>query len=279
MNKLSIAIPYSANDAVLAERLLDFIFFLNGRQPLGHVLLASYDVHEEMKMKVGIAAEVAFESVTKIEVPRLQGQQQRTKTEYANQLFRQVSQWMAQRTRWPWLWLEPDCVPLKKDWISVLADAYEGQPMRHLGSHMKSGDKLFMARVGIYHPGVFSEVDKVCEGSTPCNVNANLMEKCGKTKLIQQMVIGGEDDISKIRPDAVLLHCDKIGVVMEKKREPVMFLESSRIEMIPMPPNLEMPIIHKIESEMTPAQIRMAKVRAARGKNKQNGEVKQPANL
>lgn len=222
MSKLVVVIPYSSNDCVLAERLLDFIYALNGKRAIGHVLLvAAAEVHEEMRTKVSISAKIAFEEVSETICPVPNQKQQYNKAQYANQLFRHAARYVQGHFRWPFLWCEPDCVPTKPDWIAQLGSSYDSQPKRYLGSHMKQGERLFMARVGVYHPGASSELDKFCEGEVGFNTTQAaelVIPKCSKTKLIQQLSFSGEHDIEKVRPDAVLVHGDKTGVLIEHLR-------------------------------------------------------------
>lgn len=225
MSKLLIVLPTCADDAALTERLLTHIYHLNGKQAKGYLLLAwAADVHGEYRAKIKISAELAFETVSELSLAR-QGNIQ-NKVEQISSAFRQVAAHVQSHFRFPWLWLEPDCVPLKSGWIEALADAYDSQPKRYCGSILGSqdGKKLLgMARVGIYHPAAFSELDKFCNDPNvgfEFVAGGHVVERCTKTKLIQQFSITDDASLSKIRPDAVLLHGDKWGkVIAMKSRE------------------------------------------------------------
>lgn len=211
MSKLLITLPYSAGDAVLAERLCDYIYQLNGKSPLGHALLvAASDTHEELRIRVGIAAKLAFEDVTELVAPDMESQKTYSKAQYAEHLFKFAATHIQKNFRWPFAWVEPDSVPTNCLWRERLSDAYEAQPRRYMGSIMRQGESLFMARVGVYSPAAGADQDRAPD---------QMVSKCTKTKLIQQLVIGSDDDLSKVREDAVLVHGDKAGILMEHLKE------------------------------------------------------------
>lgn len=225
MSKCLIVLPCCADDGPIAERLLDWMLTLNNRQPKGHILLAyAADVHGEMRAKLKLTAELAFESISEISLARHGNIQ--NKVEQISSAFRQVAAHVQSHFRFPWLWLEPDCVPLKSGWIEALADAYDSQPKRYCGSILGSqdGKKLLgMARVGIYHPAASSELDRFCNDPNvgfEFVAGGHVVARCTKTKLIQQLSITDDASLQGIRPDAVLLHGDKWGkVIAMKSRE------------------------------------------------------------
>lgn len=237
MTNLLIVIPACADDAPRAEQLLDWIYQLNGRQPQGHVLLAyAHDVHAEMKTKLRICADLAFEGVSEFQatnrplpIPEAKPIELKTKVEFVNNLWNQTAKFVAGHYRWPWLYCEPDCVPTNPNWIKTLADAYASQPKKMMGSWMrrKSGasDELFMARTGIYHLGAHAELNRFI-GSPPFEwaSGPHVIPRCAKTKLIQQLAYDG--DFSKVKPEAVLVHGDKGGRLIEH-------LRNNKVEAIP----------------------------------------------
>jgi len=230
MNNLLIVCPCSTDDAPIAERLLDWVYQCSGKEAYGHVLLAfAHDVHAEMRLRVRISAELAFESVTEFQATKKwlpnnlpDRGEPKTKTEFINNLWEQTANHIAHHYRWPWLWLEPDCVPLTPDWRIKLADAYANQPKKFFGSHMKrkvgDAEHLFLARTAIYHAGAFNELNKFSGGAPPFEwaSEAYVIPRSTKSRLFQQLAYEG--DPSKVRPDAVLLHSDKTGKLIEYLR-------------------------------------------------------------
>ena len=209
--KLLMVLPYCASDAPQAERLCDWCFELNGRRASGNILLvAASDVHEEMRVKVKLAAEVAFETV---DVLVAQPIADAMKTVKINRTFQQGAEAVAKHFQWPFLWLEPDCVPLKYGWLGDIGKAYEHQPKRYLAPHLKldsASETVFMGRVGVYPNSVAGEIGQF----TANTINferaggETLLARSTKTRLIQMTTY---ESVSKIREDALLLHSDKTG--------------------------------------------------------------------
>lgn len=255
MSRLLIATSACADDSPLLEKCLDWIYFLNGKQPKGHLLLCfAQDVHAEFRARLKISAELAFEGVSEISLAR-QGNPQ-NKVEQTNLAFRQVAQHIQSHYRFPWLWLEPDCVPLKQGWAETLANAYDSQPKRFCGPLLGSAQKILgMARVGIYNSAAFSELAGFCNDP---NVGYEfvageyVVPRCTKTKLIQSFQVTDDQSLQKIRPDAVLLHGDKWGKVIAKLRRELPQVEKSmfgvmdgpRQEVVAFLPESPPPIIH-----------------------------------
>jgi len=190
---LLIVIPFNASQAESAEKLCDFIYFISGKQQQGHCLLvASSDVHDEMKLKVKLAAEVAFENVN-LAVTR------------ANP-FSETVKLVSQNYKSPWLWLEPDCVPLKKDWLDQLEAAYDVQAKKYMGAYYKNDSgQVFLARQSVYPANAGSDRGDDSDVAT-------YSTKC---RLIQ---IGKYEGVTKLRPDAVLFCSDKTGALINDLR-------------------------------------------------------------
>lgn len=217
--KILIVLPFSANDAVLAERNLDHIFKLNGKTAIGHVLLvANADVHAEMRAKIRVTAELAFESVTETVAPAIDVKLANSKFHQMNNLFRHAAITVQNHFRWSWLWLEPDCVPVNMNWIETLASDYDAKPNKYMGMIVKGeGGKKFMARCGIYYLGASHELDKLCQGEAPFPLATadKVMQGASNTNLIQYLKIETVEDLKKISDKAVIVHGDKMGIFSE----------------------------------------------------------------
>jgi hypothetical protein len=223
MNLMLCALGFHSGDAAQAEKLCDWIFQLNGNRKTGHVLLAAAeDVHPEMQMKVKLAAEVAFDTV---DLLATHPTERMGKTEKVNSLFAQTAMHIFNGYRVPWVWIEPDCVPLKSTWLADLSDAYYAQPRRYMGSHMMaktrdSKDVMVLARVACYPAGAMRDLEPYFNGNAPFNMVAEktLVERSTKSRLIQQIAYHHETDHDKIRPDALMLHSDKTGALVNDLR-------------------------------------------------------------
>lgn len=219
--KLLIVLAVSANDGPLAERLLDFIHKLNGKKQVGHLLIvANSDLHAELRTRIRITAELAFESVTETIAPAVAKENAHHKVRQMNNLFRHAAQTVQTHFRWPWFWLEPDCVPVKTDWLERLASAYESQPKKYVG--LVSGEKPFMARCGVYYPAASYEVDKLCLTDVPFPVATadKVVPSATRSDLIQYLKIESVEDLAKISEKAVVVHGDKAGVFAENWEAP-----------------------------------------------------------
>jgi hypothetical protein len=216
MNKILVVIPFSVNDAILAEHLCDWIFLLNKRVQKGHALLVvAGDVHAEMRAKVELAAQVAFETVVVVSAPAVVSQ---NKNVHVNTLFRVAAETVARRFTLPWLWLEPDTVPLKAGWLKAITDAHYSQPKRYSGSWMKASE-LFLARVAVYPHDAINDLEPYLNDNSMFNMNAGqvIIPASTKTRLVQEVAIWEES--TTINPEAVVLHRDKSAVLMTSLRE------------------------------------------------------------
>lgn len=236
MINLLIAIPFCADDAWRAELLCDWIYQLNGKRADGCCLLApAADVHGELKTKVRLAAELAFVGVDTFNV---QPSGAANKTDHINNLFRQVAAHISGSCRVPFLWLEPDCVPIRKSWVKALADAYNNQPKRYMGAHLglqvkDSAERhVVLARTSIYPADAIRDLDGYCQSNVPFErLAANtVVPRSSKTKLIQQLAYTSETPLDKIRDDAVLLHHDKTGALIEALRATKQMPSRSKVE-------------------------------------------------
>lgn len=223
MNTVLLTLGFHTGDAVQAERLCDWIYQLQEREQIGTALLVcDSEVHPEMQTKVRLAAEVAFHSV---ELVVATPTERAGKTDRSNNLIRFAARHIAAAYRTPWLWIEPDCVPLKKTWFFDLALGYYSQPKRFFGSHLKSikgagEEQISLARVAIYPQDAVNDIEPFCSGTAPFNLFGGkaLVERSTKSRLVQQIAYNHETDFDKIRPDAVMLHSDKTGALISHLR-------------------------------------------------------------
>lgn len=210
---LLTVIPCCAADAPMAESLMDWMLELNSRKKLSCALvICSGNTHEEMRMKLFLAAESAFDNFEIVVAPEIAST---VKSEQVTQMFNFAAAGIAKNFRLPWLWLEPDSVPLKRSWLQELDDAYHSQPKRHFGPHFQSVDKrVFMSRTAVFSPDlVRAELPQF-----QLNNQDTITPASSKTKLIQQIFYKHPQDLEKVRPEACLLHCDKSGMLIQHLR-------------------------------------------------------------
>lgn len=209
--KLLIVIPTCKNDAARAEQLIDMTFHLNGRKAQGHCLLVfAPDLHAEMKAKLKLSASIAFESVEEHSVAEIITM---TKHEQCMEMLNSAAQHIYSNFTWPWLWLEPDCVPLKKGWMDTIENAYHNQPRKFLGLKMASNGVTFLMRCCVYPYDAFLLFAQARE------LNVTLYEyivnRSPNCRLFQWLAINDIADASKVREDAVIAHHDKKGLLVD----------------------------------------------------------------
>lgn len=270
--KLLITIPVWTDNAAQCEKLLDHIFALADRLPYGHILLAlGADVHAEMKERLRISAKLAFEGVHELEIRSL-SEKNSPKSAWATSAFRQIGLDVDLKFRWPFLYMEPDCVPMTRDWHRNLEQSYNSQPKPFMGTQMKTGateparELIFMARVGVYPQNALHYL-KNTQGPFEL-ANANVIKPLmTPTKLIQQTLIYNQQELTRIREDAVLIHGDKSGLVLQhsiaKHSKPVEIMPKAEA----LPKNGDTPPDH-IFSGFDPVQILIPAPVATKGRKR-----------
>lgn len=212
MNKLLVVIPVTTENAAVAERTVDLIYKLSGNITNGNCLLVfAHDLHEEFVKKVSIAAQITFETVDFVRAAN-------TGKNTINNIFLAAARHIIGAYRWPWLWLEPGSVPFHGEWLGVLSDAYEAQPKRYFGGHLRLNENfIFLGRTSVYPPGALVELEKFLHPEQAFELDSSqvVLAKSTKTKIIQHGNFASESDIESIRPDAVLVCGDQSGVLLE----------------------------------------------------------------
>lgn len=216
-----ICLPYWTDNMAQTEKLLDFIRAQNENQPIkGHILLVNHPkVDREMRERIKISAELAFSGVHELELRPLTDERS-PKWREINNYFTQMATHIAKGFRWPFLIMEPDCVPLRRGWHSRLVLEYGSQPKAYLGSRMKieapgKPDMFLMARNGMYPPNAINDIPPA-EAPFEIAGAVNIFPKFTVSKSIQQTSIINESDLVKVREDAIICHGDKNGFLMRK---------------------------------------------------------------
>lgn len=207
-----IVLPFCDADKIQAERLLDCIYWIGGQKPYGHLVIVSApDVHPEYRIKMKLAGEIGFETVTSMELSRLDGE---NKIQKINSMFKQAGRFIHDCFKDPWLWLEPDCVPMKASWLDDLERAYESQPRRYMGRHMRGKDKIFLSRVAIYPSNAITDLDTHCSGMAPFERVAEIIPRSTMSTLFH---IDKAFKTEHVVPETVaLLNQEKTGMLIEK---------------------------------------------------------------
>lgn len=217
---LLITIPCHLGDAAQSDRLITEIYHINNKRPQGNALIAfAPDVHAELRETIRISARLAFVSFEELEL-RAMAEPTNQKWILVNSVFRQVSQHVYSNCKTPFLWLEPDCIPTKAGWLDTLSETYCSQHRLNMGNHLvlRNGESelRFMGRVGIYDSNTALKVATFFDrGPFERTSGPTMVPATTKTRLIQQVLIQTVEDISKVWPEAVLVHGDKKGILRE----------------------------------------------------------------
>lgn len=206
-------IPCHSGDCIRAEKLLDQILALNRKKQSGHALLVfAPDVPQENRDKLRITAEVAFKSVGIFGV--LLPKDLVDKQSIAAHMIALTARHISKNFKSPWLWLEPDCLPLKPEWFILLEHGYERQPLRYMAGHIKYGEAIAMSRIAVYPNNAIVDMETSASMNVPFDFYAVNMSM--KSRLFQTVNIASESDFALIRPDAVLAHSDKSGTLIDQ---------------------------------------------------------------
>lgn len=141
----------------------------------------------------------------------------------------------------PWLWLEPDCVPLSKNWVGTLAEAYQSSPKRFLGAQVLKEQLTqgppHMAGPGIYPPDAYAGIKELLKVGDhfDLSIAPYVLPRSSNTHLIQHF--WGKPDLAPtfklqryeqdpenvlplafLRPGAVLFHRCKDGSLINLLR-------------------------------------------------------------
>lgn len=138
---LLVCLPYHKGDYENAERLLSWITELNGSGSSGYsILLAGDDkVSKEDREKLKQIAAQSFQHVVSAPIPVGDA----AYPVAANVMFFGAAKRIEEQFKLPWLWMEPDCVPVTKNWISDIASEYFWAPKKFMGPFVRSEDPKF----------------------------------------------------------------------------------------------------------------------------------------
>ncbi len=229
---LLVVIGYCSKDFDLTKKLLQRIADLGDPAQAALLLCTENTMEKDKRMELRALGEKAFESVETM-LATIQ-----TGGWAPNQMFLAASRQVRECYKFPFLWLEPDCVPLKPLWLSQLTDAYADCPKKFLGAivHQEKDSALprdHMTGCGIYPQDaydLFNKLAPVVSGAQAWDIGgANaVMPRCLNTPLIQHywgtaelppVFVAQRTKESPInhlttdflKPEAVFFHRDKTG--------------------------------------------------------------------
>lgn len=142
-------IPFFQGDLHQAKDLLKWVHELGGCQRHDALLVTSSDLAYDQATEMVGLAEKSFRSVSLICSGVLNGWPQGP-----NEMFLTASAHCYQNEIGPWLFLEPDAIPLVEGWLDKIEAEYKQSVKRYMGN-LVPGDhplmpKVHMAGVGVY---------------------------------------------------------------------------------------------------------------------------------
>jgi hypothetical protein len=187
--ELLCVIPYHTKDVPQTRVLLTWIEKLSPK--LGpHCCLLAADslVPHETKIELGnIAKRIFYFAETAIinVPPDITGW-----PKASNAMFRIASQHVQECFKLPFLWLEPDCVPLKPSWLDELALSYSRCPKRFMGAFIRSQQPpmppVHLAGCAVYPADASKSMDQFTNGADAWDIaNASyVVPRAHETPLI-----------------------------------------------------------------------------------------------
>ena len=209
------------SDADRAVALLDFIALTRNKMPFGHLLIACHACHTETQLLLRISAEIGFFNVEVFSVEKFEPQPP-SKAQSVNLFFQRVLQHAMRNYKGPFLLIEPDTTPTCPEWLTKLEAAYTASPKLYLSSVLADpkGVKC-IGRNGVFPRGAAMDIGNAFTSPQLFEIAAgeSLVARTEKTRLFQVAPIITSEDVSKVRPDAVMVHGDKSHHLLNKLRE------------------------------------------------------------
>jgi hypothetical protein len=162
MTPLIVALPCHAGDVDQAEALLRWIKELGGVREHSFLLAADSALSQERVRALLDIVRGEFDSVRAMIVNvGVKGWPQA-----ANLMWRAVARQVNEFYKAPWLWLEPDAVPLRTGWLSDIAQAYWRSPRPLLGCVLDAEREIeglparYLAGVAVYPQDLYRVLAK-----------------------------------------------------------------------------------------------------------------------
>lgn len=240
MNMLFV-LPYCQKDVALAAKLLDWITELKGASRVTHscLLVADAAVPKAAALKMqDVARSIWYRAETMlVTVPETM----QAWPQAPNLMFQNACRQINNCHKLPWLWLEPDAVPLKPTWMDDLANEYANCPKRYVGAFVESSQAntppVHLPGVSMYPPDAYRELEPFTTSGQAFDMAmaSHVIPRANNTLIIQSFYgtqelapsfkeTKAEGDaqnvlpINFIKPNAVLFHRCKDGSLIDVLR-------------------------------------------------------------
>lgn len=240
---LLLTLPYCAKDSDLLKKCLAWMAELHPEGYPSHscLLVADSAVAHTTKLELQGQAKTMFQTAATmiVQVP----QPKQNWPEGPNFMFAAASRQIAESYRMPWLWFEPDAVPLCRQWLDAIAVAYQNSPRRFLGSLVPSNGQadmppIYLAGCAVYDTQAYHGMHTFTEGkkafdiaaapyTEPRAINTVLMQHFwGQPDLPPTFAMTPTSESSRntlsldiVHPAAVMFHRCKDGSLIDVLRQ------------------------------------------------------------
>jgi hypothetical protein len=224
-----VALGFCHKDYLAAEKLFRWMAELDGQQQNHSLLLMAAKAMKMEQIKlVEQAAATAFHAVFSRMTRKAD---ERGWPVSSNTLFLTAYHEIRRMGGSPFLWIEPDCVPLKPKWIDSLLGEYLGVGKPFMGCvydcpwpHL-TGCAIYPPEIEKYSPGILKcglrAWDMVDTDSTIANAHhsGQYQHEWGNFKYNIAPTFPNQASLGIIRPEAVLFHRCKDGSLIDRLRD------------------------------------------------------------
>lgn len=247
MNPILVVLPYHRGDFDIAKKLVQWISELGSCKPHSILLCADSTVPQESMRELMELARPSFERVaTMIVTVPTKPAEGSERVWPPNTMFLQAANQVRENYRLPFLWLEPDAIPITDTWLDQIALAYQHCPRRFMGTIVTQVGQpglpaQYLNGVAVYPNDaveVFNNISAVKDhssafdiGSAPVVVsksqNTSLMQHFWGTKEMPPIFVATKTTDSPknhvtmdfVKPGVVLFHRSKDGNLIDLLRE------------------------------------------------------------
>lgn len=188
MNTILVVIPCHTADIGSAQQTIEWIRGLNGTAKRGHCLLVVDAATPKPNIEsLKASAKDTFESWDAIGIAA----GIKKGVDASNFMFLHTAKTIQERYRTPWLWLEPDCIPIRPTWLDELEAEYARSPKLYMGAFVHSTDpmlpKTHVAGCAVYPNKAFDQLKNFCgkERAWDIEAAASMVPAAQETSLIQ----------------------------------------------------------------------------------------------
>ncbi len=222
-----IVLPFCQKDYTSALNLLRWMKDLDGQLP-SVLLIAGAKVQSE---QLAEATQVARGSFAEVRCIRQREDRGRPWPMEANAMFALACEWISKHHHAPWLWVEPDAIPVRSGWLAAIEMEYQRAGREFMGARYDvpwehiNGVAVYPANIALHHPMMLKP------GKLPfdCADSKAVLRRAHATNLIQRSLADPRqnlahsfkdaDSLCVVNPDAVLFHGCTDGTLIDRLRE------------------------------------------------------------